>query len=207
MFKINYVPLTDLPIRLPISFGMTVADLLIQGGRMYFSNAYGLGHQQVLTGFFKSDSDVRHAREILTDFGYPKEAAEVIEVNTYSRLMESFGRYIFTSFKNKALLGVALGIGLIFVGFAAIGSFYLRLSFYEIAALFAIWFVLISIGVIAASLVGALVAALIGPIFAAEFQEPTATEKKNVLISVAVRTPTDAQDLAREWEEIGGKVV
>jgi len=174
---------------------------------MYFSDTYGLGHQQVLTGFFKSDSDVRHAREILTDFGYPKEAAEIIEVNTCSRLVIRLAKYLFASFKNRVLLGISLGVAVIFVGFAAIANLYSKLGFYEIAALFAIWFVLISLGIVACGLIGALVASLIGPVIATEFQEPAVPEERNVLLSVAVRTPADAQDLAREWEEIGGKVV
>ncbi len=187
--------------------GMAVALYPREEGKMYFSDTYGLGHQQVLTGFFKSDTDLRHAREILTDFGYPKEAAEIVEVNTYSRLVTKLAKYLFASFKDRALLGIALGVAVIFAGFAAGTSLFLKLSFYEIAALFAIWFALISLGIAACGLIGALVAALIGPVIAVEIQEPTAPQKRNVLISVAVRTPTDAQDIAREWEEIGGKVV
>ena len=174
---------------------------------MYFSDTYGLGDQQVLTGFFKSDTDLRHAREILTDFGYPKEAAEIIEVNTCSRLVTRLAKYLIASFKDRALLGIGLGVAVIFAGFAAVTSLYLKLSFYEIAVLFAIWFGLISLSIVACSLIGALVAALIGPLIAAEFQPPAVPEERNVLISVAVRTPSDAEDIAREWEEIGGKVV
>src|SRR5205085_2668423 len=180
---------------------------LFEEVRMYFSDTYGLGHQQVLTGFFKSDSDVRHAREILTDFGYPKEAAEIIEVNTCSRLVIGLVKYLFASFKNRVLLGISLGVAVVFVGFATVASLYSKLGFYEIALLFAIWFVLISLGIVACGLIGALVASLIGPVIATEFQEPAVPEERNVLLSVAVRTPADAEDLAREWEEIGGKVV
>ena len=194
-------------VELTNRFGMAVALYFFEEGKMYFSDTYGLGDQQVLTGFFKSDTDLRHAREILTDFGYPKEAAEIIEVNTCSRLVTKLAKYLFASFKDRALLGISLGVAVVFAGFAAVTSLYLKLGFYEIAALFAIWFVLISLSIVVCSLIGALVAALIGPVIAAEFQPPAVPEERNVLISVAVRTSSDAEDIAREWEEIGGKVV
>jgi hypothetical protein len=174
---------------------------------MYFDNTHEFERQQVLTGFFKSNTDARQARAILTDFGYSKDAAKVIELNTCSKLVTSFGKYLLASFKNKALLGVGLGLVVIFAGFVGVARLYSSLSFQEITALFALWFVLFSIGIAACGLIGASIAALVGPVITAELQEPAESEEKNVLISVAVRTPTDAQDIAREWEQIGGKVV
>jgi hypothetical protein len=174
---------------------------------MYFSNTQGLDHQKVLTGFFKSNAAARHARAILTDFGYSKDAAEVIELKTCSRLVTGFGRYLLASFKDKALLGVGLGLAGIFAGFVAVASLYSNLHFHEIVALFALWFVLFSTGIAACGLIGASIAALVGPVVATELQEPITPAEQNVLISVTVRTPADAQDIMREWEQIGGKVV
>ena len=175
---------------------------------MYFGNTYGFEHQQILTGFFKSNSDVRHAREILTDYGYPKEAAEVIEVNNCSKLVASLGKHLLASIKKKSLLGIGLGIIVIFAGFALGARLFSQLSFYEIALTFAIWFALVLMGIAACGLIGALIAALVGPaITTAYSNQETTPKEKNVLISVAVRTPEDAQDIAREWSEIGGKVV
>lgn len=174
---------------------------------MYFNNTHELERQQVLTGFFKSHTDVRQAHAILTDFGYSKDAAKVIELNTCSKLVTSFGKYLLAKFKEKALLGAGLGLAMIFVGFVVVANFSSNLSFNEIATLFALWFVLFSIGIAACGLIGASIAVLMGPVITAELQEPSLPEERNVLISVAVRTPTDAQDIAREWEQIGGKVV
>jgi hypothetical protein len=34
-----------------------------------------------------------------------------------------------------------------------------------------------------------------------------AVKRRKILISVIVRTPNDAQEIEREWREIGGEVV
>lgn len=45
------------------------------------SNTYKLQQQQALTGLFKNGKAIYRACEVLTDFGYPKEAANMIAVD------------------------------------------------------------------------------------------------------------------------------
>ena len=176
---------------------------------MRVGNTYRLGNQHVLTGLFKNSKEVFHAQEILTDFGYPKEAASVVELKGRSQRVRAYGKQIIVRIRDKVVLGVSIGAVLALGALLAGGHFYSTMNFSEIAILLTVWVLLLVVSAVVCGFIGFLVVMLIGSTLAegvASFQKG-ATGKSDVLIRVATRTPNDAKDIAREWKEIGGDVV
>jgi hypothetical protein len=169
---------------------------------MRVDNTYGLGTQHVLTGLFKKGKDVFHAQEILTDFGYPKEASSMVELKDRSQRAKAYGKQIVVRIKDKLVLGISIGAVLVLGALMAGGHFYSTLNFSEMAIFLTVWVSIVVIGAAVCGFIGILVAMLIGSTLAEEV-----TGRNDVLISVAIRTPNDAKDIAREWKEIGGMLV
>jgi predicted membrane protein len=121
----------------------------------------------------------------------------------------AYSKHIIISIKDKIILGVSIGAALVLGVLLAGGHLYSTLKFSEIASLLTIWALLLVIGAVACGFIGILVMMLIGSTLAKEVvsSQKGGAEKNDVLISVMTRTPNDAKDIAREWEEIGGEVV
>ena len=176
---------------------------------MRVGNTYRLENQHLLTGLFKNSRDVFHAQEVLTDFGYPKEAARVIELKDKSKRISVYSKQVIVRAKDRIVLGTSIGAVLILGALMAGGHFYSVLNFSEMAILLTVWILLLVVSAVVCGFIGILVMMLISSALAeevADFQKDAA-EKSDVLISVAARTPDDAKDIAREWVEIGGEVV
>ena len=175
---------------------------------MRVSDTYRLDTGNVLTGVFRNNSDIYHAREILTDFGYPKEAMSVIELKEKSKKAKAYGKELITQVRHKIILGVGIGTILNLSALLVGVRFYSDLNFSEAVVLLIVWVSLLAIGAVACGFMGALAAALVGSMMPEEGVDVEAgTEKTKMFIRVAVRTPNDAEDIAREWKEIGGEVV
>lgn len=179
---------------------------------MKFGNVYQLQPQKMLSGVFRNDMDVYHAREVLTDFGYPKEAANVIVLSGLSTELKDDGQSLARRLWSKPVLGISI-LGLaaapITIGTLVGLSYYLEITRSEIFLLFVLWALAMAACTVLCVFIGATVASIISFVAAKEFpvkSEDRPTEEK-FLISVAVRNLADAQDIATEWEEIGGHVV
>lgn len=172
-------------------------------------NTYKWGDQRVLTGLFKSSRQAYQAQEVLTDFGYPKEASSQIKLNTKSRKLTGISQKMPSQINDKAW--GAISIATVFLlGTLLTGSyFYSTLNFSEIAILLVVWASLLALSAVVCTFIGILVALL----FSSELSQESSAAYKNelangrVLLRVAVKTPTDIRDITSEWKRIGGKVV
>ena len=172
-------------------------------------NTYKWRGQRVLTGIFRSPMQAYQGQEVLTDFGYPKEASSKIELKTKSGKLKAIIRKIPSQINDKIWGGLSITAVLILGALLAGGHFYSTLNFSEIAILIIVWVLLLALSAVICTFIGMMVALL----FSAELTENSLTAYKDevenggILLQVTVKTSTDAQDIAREWKQIGGKVV
>jgi len=177
---------------------------------MQLSNVYRLEHQQMVSGLFSNDQDVYHAREILTDFGYPKEAANVVVLSKISKEIKNYGKGVARRLNSRVFWGLALWSAVVLIVGALAGMrYYPELGISELALLIGVWTGVVAICTVVCAFIGALAAGLISSVVAKEYEVKSETipTEERILISVAVRTPADARDIAHEWEQIGGQVV
>lgn len=176
---------------------------------MRAGDTYRSVNQHVLTGLFKNSREVFHAQEILTDFGYPKEASSVVELKNRPQRIKAYGKQIVLQIKDKGVLGASVGAVLAVGALMAGGYFYSTLNFSEIALFLTVWVLFMILSAAACGFIGILVMLVVSSTMAEDAvgYQKAATEKSDMLISVTIRTPNDAKDIAREWVEIGGKVV
>ncbi|MCI0336748.1 MAG: hypothetical protein L0226_04160 [Acidobacteria bacterium] len=177
---------------------------------MQFTETYNREKTDVLTGRFKSHRDAYHAQEILTDFGYPRDATRVIELSEIARGAKTNDEHGPAKLKGQVMRGLVIsgGIGLSIIIMSLAGLFLKNLvSLPEMGMVISAWVAFTIIGVMICVFVGALVWMLINSIINMSLEGcEEAVRKGKVLISVAVRTPADARDIAREWRDIGGEV-
>ena len=176
---------------------------------MRLSNTYKFENRQIMTGLFSNRIDVYQAQEILTDFGYPKEASSKIELKAKSRKVKARSKKVFLQIKDKVILGISIGAVLILGALLTGGHLYSTLNFSEIGILLTVWLLLLIVSTVICGFIGVLVAVLLSSPLTEQFGTAYNDEIENgdVLLSVAVKTPVDAQDIAREWTQIGGRVV
>jgi hypothetical protein len=179
---------------------------------MLFSETYKKEHFQLLTGRFKSRKDVYQAQEVLTDFGYPKESTNVIDLSQTPEDTGTPAKPVEINIMVRIIKGIII-VAAIFTLLIAAELSYLSLkevfSLSEIVVIFTLWVLLISIGILSCCFIGRLIWSLIN--FAIAKRASNADEEfaqpGRVLISVVARTPHDARDIAREWKDIGGELV
>jgi hypothetical protein len=176
---------------------------------MGISDTYKLSNRRVLTGLFRNDKDVYQAQEILTDFGYPKDASKVVRLKSKPRQMMFYGKRVIGQYRDKIIFGASIGAVLILGALLAGMHFYSELNFSEMAILLVVWISLLALSAVACGLIGALIAVLISTVLAEEYAvfQKDGDGRDDLLVSVTVRTPTDAKDIAREWKEIGGEML
>ena len=175
---------------------------------MRIGNTYGLENQQIVTGLFRNSTEVYQAQEILTDFGYAKEASNRIELKARPRKAKAYGKPVFLQTKDKVIFGITIGATLILGALLTGGHFYSTMNFSEIGILLTVWASLMALSAVICGFIGILVAILISSSLAGEVMAVPMGNAENVdvLISVAIKTPNDAQDIAREWIQIGREV-
>lgn len=177
---------------------------------MQLNNIYRLEPQQMLSGLFRTDRDVYQAREILTDFGYPREAANVVVLSKISKEIKDYGKSVAKRVKGKLSWGFAIWAAIvILIGSLAAMRYYPEVTQSEVVLLITVWALVVAICTVACGFIGALAAALISSVVAREYsiQSEEVFPDQRILISVAVRNLSDAHDIAQEWEQIGGQVV
>jgi hypothetical protein len=157
----------------------------------------------ILIARFNNYEEAQHAQQILKDFGYSKDAVNVVELSYIARRMgdarESSQRTI-----NRVLL---LGVILISIVFITLAYHFLRSVFSppEIGMVVLVWITLTSGGVMICCFIGAVVWKLINS--KAIDWGLEAVKRGKILISVKVRNPDDAKEIEQAWREIGGEVV
>lgn len=175
---------------------------------MRISDAYKLQQPRILTGLFNNGKAIYRAREVLTDFGYPKDAANVIEVDGKWQGFKAHGRRALHLVKSRFLAGMIAGAAIAVVaGVLSQTQFSPMVTFFEGALFLLTWASFALIAALVCGLIGALLLTAIYAFVAEKYEDLDLEATGQVLIRVAVRTPSDALDIAREWEEIGGKVV
>jgi hypothetical protein len=176
--------------------------------KMQISETVRLQQPRVLTGLFTGGKTIYQAQEVLTDFGYPKDAARVIEVDGKWEEFKTHGKHALSLIRHRFLTGILIGAAVAIVGGVVSQSrFFSMMSFFEGALLLIAWAIFAIIATLICSFLGTLLMTVIYSYFAEEYEDSHETSGESVLISVSVRTPLDAEDIAREWEEIGGKVI
>jgi hypothetical protein len=175
---------------------------------MHISETVGLQHPQVLTGLFTGGKTIYRAQEVLTDFGYPKDAASVTELDGKWQEFKAHGVRALSLVRSKFLAGILGGAAIaVIAGVISQSHFYPMMSLFEGALLLVAWVAFALIAALICGFIGALLMTVVYAYFAEEYEVPREVGEESVLISVSVRTPSDAEDIAREWEEIGGKVI
>ncbi len=177
---------------------------------MQLGNVYNLEPQRMLSGVFRNDSEVYHAREVLTDFGYPKEATNVVVLNRITKEIKNYGKNVARRLRGKLALGITVWAAVVIIIGALAGMrYYPEVTQSEIVLLITVWALVVAVCTVFCGFIGALAASLISSVVAKEYainSEEVPLEER-VLVSVAVRNMEDARDIAQEWEAIGGQVV
>lgn len=175
---------------------------------MRISETYKLQQPQMLTGLFKDGKAIYQAREVLTDFGYPKDAASVTEVNRGWYGFKGPAKHALHLMKSRFLVGIIVGAVIAIVaGVSSQAQFYPMMTFFQGGLFLLAWVLIALVAALVCGLIGALLLTAIYAFIAEKYEGPPQEANGQVLIRIAVRTPSDAADIAREWEEIGGKVV
>jgi hypothetical protein len=170
---------------------------------MYFSGSINKGRNDVLIGRFNNQAEAYHAQQILMDFGYTKETMRVVELCEFAGrppdAHDTAQRRI-----NRALISSAIIVSVIFITLAWL---FLKSIFSppEIGVMILVWVTLLSGGIFICAVIGSIIWKLVNS--RAVDWGLEAVKRRKILISVNVRTPDDAEEIEREWREIGGEVV
>jgi hypothetical protein len=170
---------------------------------MYFSRGINKGRNDVLIGRFNNQAEAYHAQQILMDFGYTKETMRVVELCEFAG-KPSDAENIAQRGINRILISGAILVSMVFITLACL---FLKSIFSppEIGVMIFVWITLSSGGVFICAVIGSIVWKLVNS--KAMDWGLEAVRRRKILISVIVRTPSDAQEIEREWREIGGEVV
>jgi hypothetical protein len=164
------------------------------------SKRYG---SDVLIARFNNLTEAHHARQILTGFGYPKDAVTMVELSHVARKVR-YAQDISQPPINRIL---KLGAILISTIFIILASLFTKSIFspMEIGVMVLVWITLTVGGVLICCFIGAMVWRLINS--KAVDWGLEAVKRGKILISVRLRSPGDAREIERIWKEIGGEVV
>jgi hypothetical protein len=170
---------------------------------MYFSRSINKDRNDVLIGRFNNQAEAYHAQQILMDFGYTKETMRVVELCEFAG-KPSDAENIAQRRMNRILISGAILVSLVFVTLACL---FLKSIFSppEIGVMILVWITLSSGGIFLCAVIGSVVWKLVNS--KAVDWGLEAVRRRKILISVKVRTPSDAQEIEREWRGIGGEVV
>jgi hypothetical protein len=166
-----------------------------ESGRKYGSD--------MLIGRFNNLTEAHHAQQILTGFGYPRDAVTVVELSHIARKV-GYARDPSQPTINRVLIFSAILVSTIFITLA---SLFVKSIFSpaEIGVMILVWITLMAGGVMICCFIGAIVWKLINS--KAVDWGLEAVKRGKILISVKLRAPDDARKIERIWREIGGEVV
>src|SRR5215216_1028368 len=124
---------------------------------MRISETYRLQQSQVLRGLFMGGKTIYRAQAVLTDFGYPRDAAKVIEVNGKWEEFKTHGKHAFNLIRYRFLTGLLLGAAVAIIGGVLSQSrLYPMVSLFEGALLLFAWAVFALGATIICGFIGAL---------------------------------------------------
>jgi hypothetical protein len=164
------------------------------------SKKYG---SDILIARFNNLTEAHHARQILSGFGYPKDAVTMVELSHVARKVK-YAHDVSQPLINRIL---KLGAILTSTTFIILASLFTKSIFspMEIGAMILVWITLMVGGVLICCFIGAMVWRLINS--KAVDWGLEAVKRGKILISVRLRSPGDAREIERVWKEIGGEVV
>jgi hypothetical protein len=170
---------------------------------MYLSEISRKYESDLLIGRFNSLTEAHHAQQILTDFGYPRDAVTVVELSHIARKVGSVQDVSQPSINRVLKIGAIL-MSTIFITLATL---FVKSIFSpaEIGVMILVWMTLMSGGVMICCFIGGIVWRSINS--RAVDWGLEAVKRGKILISVKVRAPGDARAIERIWREIGGEVV
>jgi hypothetical protein len=170
---------------------------------MYFSRSIDKGRNDVLIGRFNNQADAFHAQQILMEFGYTKDTMRVVEMCEFAGKPPDPEK-IADRRINRILISGAILVSMVFITLACL---FLKSVFSppEIGVMILVWITLSSGGIFICAVLGSIVWKLVNS--RAVDWGLEAVKRRKILISVKVRTSTDAKEIEREWREIGGDVV
>jgi hypothetical protein len=157
---------------------------------------------EILIARFDNYTEAQYAQQILKDFGYSKDAVNVVELSYIARRLggtKASGQQPI----NRVIIPSAILICIAFITLA-----YLLRSVFsppEVGMVVLVWITLVSAGVVICCFIGAMVWKLINS--NAMDWGLEAVKRGKILISVKLQNPDDAIEIEQAWREIGGKVV
>src|SRR5262245_53478394 len=158
---------------------------------------------EILIARFENYAEAQHAQQILKDFGYSKDAVNVVELSYIARRMGDAKEGSQRSIDRARILISAILLCLVFITLAyLLGSVF---SLPEIGMVVLVWIALIGGGVMICCFLGAMVWKLINS--KAVDWGLEAVKRGKILISVKLQNPDDAIEIEHAWREIGGDVV
>jgi hypothetical protein len=170
---------------------------------MYLSESSKKYGSDVLIARFDNLTEAHHAQQVLTGFGYPRDAVTVVELSHIARKVK-YAQDASQPAINRILILGAILVSTIFITLA---SLFVRSIFSpaEIGVMILVWITLMAGGVMICCFIGAVVWKLINS--KAVDWGVEAVKRGKILISVKLRAPGDAREIERKWKEIGGEVV
>jgi hypothetical protein len=170
---------------------------------MYFAEIGRKYGSDLLIGRFNSLTEAHHAQQILTDFGYSRDAVTVVELSHIARKVRN------VQDESQPNINRVLKIGALLMStiFIILASLFVKSIFNpaEIGVMILVWITLMSGGVMLCCFIGAIVWRSINS--KAVDWGLEAVKRGKILISVKLRAPGDAREIERIWREIGGEVV
>jgi hypothetical protein len=170
---------------------------------MYLTESDKKNKSDVLIARFNNYTEALQAQRILKDFGYSKDAVRVVELYSIARRMD-VTKEITQQTINRVMISGTILISIVFITLACL---FLRSIFSppEIGMTILVWITLLAGGVIICTFIGFIVWRLTNS--RAVDWGLEAVRRGKILISVRLRTPDDAEEIEREWREIGGEFV
>jgi hypothetical protein len=156
----------------------------------------------ILIARFENYAEAQHAQQILKDFGYSRDAVNVVELSYIARRMGD------AKVSSRLRINRVRMLSAILLCSAVIILAYLLrrvFSLPEIGMVVLVWIALISGGVMICCGIGAMVWKLINS--KAVDWGLEAVKRGKILISVKLQDPDDAIEIEEAWREIGGDVV
>jgi hypothetical protein len=166
---------------------------------MYFTKR---DKNDILIVRFDNYAEAHQAQQVLKDFGYSKDALNVVKLSDIALRMQAAREM--SQRINRVMMLCAILISIVFITLA---SLFLRSIFSppEIGMVVLVWITLTSGGVMICCFIGAVVWKLINS--EAVDWGLDAVKRGKIVISVKLRNPDDAREIEQVWREIGGEVV
>ena len=134
---------------------------------MQISETVRLQQPLVLTGLFTGGNTIYRAQEVLTDFGYSKDAASMVELDGKWEEFKTQSKHALSLVRHRFLTGILIGAGIAIVGgILSQSRFFPMMSLFEGALLLVAWVIFALIATLICGFLGALLMIVIYSYFA-----------------------------------------